>query len=88
MLTTKKTLLTFCAASFAAATHLLATLICLKVSPTYLTNILLRRTPSLLGFVDVQKWHISSGEPAFLEYDQASGASDASPYRSCATTQC
>jgi predicted extracellular nuclease len=45
-------------------------------------------TPSLLGFVDVQKWHISSGEPAFLEYDQAIGASDASPYRSCATTQC
>jgi predicted extracellular nuclease len=39
-------------------------------------------TPSLLGFVDVQKWHINSGEPAFLEYDQAGEATDASPFRS------
>ncbi|RZK14009.1 MAG: T9SS type A sorting domain-containing protein, partial [Hymenobacter sp.] len=40
-------------------------------------------TPNLVGFVDVQKWHINSGEPAFLEYDQAGEATAInSPFRS------
>ena len=40
-------------------------------------------TPNLVGFVDVQKWHINSGEPAFLEYDQAGEATaTTSPFRS------
>lgn len=40
-------------------------------------------TPNLVGFVDVQKWHINSGEPAFLEYDQAGEATAVnSPFRS------
>lgn len=40
-------------------------------------------TPNLVGFVDVQKWHINSGEPPFLEYDQAGEATVVtSPFRS------
>ncbi|WP_210521525.1 ExeM/NucH family extracellular endonuclease [Hymenobacter terricola] len=40
-------------------------------------------TPNLVGFLDVQKWHINSGEPYFLEYDVAGAATDAtSPFRS------
>ena len=40
-------------------------------------------TPNLVGFLDVQKWHINSFEPGFLEYDQAGEATDvASPFRS------
>ena len=39
-------------------------------------------SPSLVGFIDVQKWHINSGEPAFLEYDQAGERTDATPFRS------
>jgi predicted extracellular nuclease len=39
-------------------------------------------TPNLIGFLDVQKWHINSPEPYFLEYDVA-GESTAvnSPFR-------
>jgi hypothetical protein len=37
---------------------------------------------NLVGFVDVQKWHINSAEPGFLEYDQAGDATDISnPFR-------
>ncbi|WP_051718574.1 ExeM/NucH family extracellular endonuclease [Hymenobacter sp. IS2118] len=40
-------------------------------------------TPNLVGFVDVQKWHINAAEPAMLEYDQAGEATDSStPFRS------
>ncbi len=40
-------------------------------------------TPNLIGFLDVRKWHINSGEPYFLEYDVAGAATDAnSPFRS------
>ena len=40
-------------------------------------------TPNLVGFIDVQKWHINSAEPPVLEYDQAGEATDiASPFRS------
>lgn len=40
-------------------------------------------TPNMVGFIDVQKWHINSGEPAFLEFDQAGEATDvSSPFRS------
>ncbi|WP_216679032.1 ExeM/NucH family extracellular endonuclease [Hymenobacter siberiensis] len=40
-------------------------------------------TPNLVGFVDVQKWHINSAEPSVLEYDQAGEATDlTSPFRS------
>ncbi|WP_460556075.1 ExeM/NucH family extracellular endonuclease [Hymenobacter daeguensis] len=39
-------------------------------------------TPNLVGFVDVQKWHINSAEPNVLEYDQAGEATDIStPFR-------
>lgn len=39
-------------------------------------------TPNLVGFVDVQKWHINSAEPSVLEYDQAGEATDVStPFR-------
>jgi predicted extracellular nuclease len=40
-------------------------------------------TPNMVGFIDVQKWHINSFEPGFLEYDQAGEATDmTSPFRS------
>jgi predicted extracellular nuclease len=40
-------------------------------------------TPNMVGFLDVQKWHINSFEPGFLEYDQAGEATDiTSPFRS------
>ncbi|OGX85599.1 ExeM/NucH family extracellular endonuclease [Hymenobacter glacialis] len=40
-------------------------------------------TSNLVGFLDVQKWHINSAEPAMLEYDQAGEATDVnSPFRS------
>ena len=40
-------------------------------------------TSNLVGFVDVQKWHINSAEPGFLEYDVAGEATDInSPFRS------
>ena len=40
-------------------------------------------TPNLVGFVDVQKWHINSAEPSVLEYDAAGAATDvATPFRS------
>ena len=39
-------------------------------------------TPNLVGFLDVQKWHINSAEPIMLEYDQAGEATDVSnPFR-------
>ena len=39
-------------------------------------------TPNLVGFIDVQKWHINSAEPSLLEYDQAGEATDiTSPFR-------
>nr|WP_262896008.1 ExeM/NucH family extracellular endonuclease [Hymenobacter rubidus] len=39
-------------------------------------------TPNLIGFLDVQKWHINSFEPYFLEYDVAGDATDtSSPFR-------
>ncbi|GAB3877297.1 hypothetical protein GCM10028824_37100 [Hymenobacter segetis] len=39
-------------------------------------------TPNLVGFVDVQKWHINSAEPPVLEYDQAGEATDiTTPFR-------
>ena len=40
-------------------------------------------TPNLVGFVDVQKWHINSAEPSVLQYDAAGEATDvATPFRS------
>jgi hypothetical protein len=33
-------------------------------------------TSNLVGYLDVQKWHINSAEPVFLEYDQAGEATD------------
>ncbi len=40
-------------------------------------------TPDMVGFLDVQKWHINSFEPGFLEYDQAGEATaTTSPFRS------
>ncbi|MBF9221655.1 ExeM/NucH family extracellular endonuclease [Hymenobacter ruricola] len=40
-------------------------------------------TPNLVGFIDVQKWHINSGEPSVLEYSNAGAATDiATPFRS------
>ncbi|OGX83376.1 hypothetical protein BEN47_03540 [Hymenobacter lapidarius] len=40
-------------------------------------------TSNLVGFLDVQKWHINSAEPVMLEYDQAGAATDVStPFRS------
>ena len=40
-------------------------------------------TSNLVGFIDVQKWHINSFEPYFLEYDVAGAATDTeSPFRS------
>ena len=40
-------------------------------------------TPNLVGFVDVQKWHINSAEPTVLEYDAAGEATDiTTPFRS------
>ena len=40
-------------------------------------------TPNLVGFVDVQKWHINSAEPPALQYDQAGAAVDTlTPFRS------
>ena len=40
-------------------------------------------TPNLVGFVDVQKWHINSAEPPVLEYDLAGEATDiTTPFRS------
>ncbi|WP_310394717.1 ExeM/NucH family extracellular endonuclease [Hymenobacter sp.] len=39
-------------------------------------------TSNLVGFLDVQKWHINSGEPAFLQFDQAGDATDTdAPFR-------
>ena len=39
-------------------------------------------TPNLVGFIDVQKWHINSFEPYFLEYDVAGEATETnSPFR-------
>jgi predicted extracellular nuclease len=39
-------------------------------------------TPNLVGFLDVQKWHINSAEPSVLEYDQAGDATDiTTPFR-------
>jgi len=39
-------------------------------------------TPNLVGFIDVQKWHINSAEPSLLEYDQAGETTDiTSPFR-------
>jgi predicted extracellular nuclease len=39
-------------------------------------------TPNLVGFVDVQKWHINSAEPNVLEYDLAGEATDiTTPFR-------
>ncbi|GAA4043911.1 hypothetical protein GCM10022409_32490 [Hymenobacter glaciei] len=40
-------------------------------------------TPNLVGFVDVQKWHINSAEPTVLQYDAAGEATDVTtPFRS------
>jgi predicted extracellular nuclease len=40
-------------------------------------------TSNMVGYLDVQKWHINSFEPGFLEYDQAGAATDStSPFRS------
>lgn len=40
-------------------------------------------TPNLVGFIDVHKWNINSGEPQFLEYDVAGPDTDVrSPFRS------
>ncbi|MBD2716289.1 ExeM/NucH family extracellular endonuclease [Microvirga sp. STR05] len=40
-------------------------------------------TPNMVGFIDVHKWNINSGEPPFLQYDAAGAATDvASPFRS------
>ena len=40
-------------------------------------------TNNLVGFVDVQKWHINSAEPNALEYDVAGDATDiTTPFRS------
>ncbi|SHL02829.1 ExeM/NucH family extracellular endonuclease [Hymenobacter psychrotolerans] len=40
-------------------------------------------TPNMVGFIDVHKWNINSGEPLFLQYDIAGAATDvASPFRS------
>ena len=40
-------------------------------------------TANLVGFVDVQKWHINSAEPYALEYDVAGEATDiTTPFRS------
>ena len=40
-------------------------------------------TSNLVGFIDVQKWHINSFEPYFLEYNFAGAATDTeSPFRS------
>ena len=39
-------------------------------------------TPNLVGFLDVQKWHINSAEPNVLQYDFAGEATDTStPFR-------
>ncbi|MBF9236194.1 ExeM/NucH family extracellular endonuclease [Hymenobacter sp. BT683] len=39
-------------------------------------------TSNLVGFLDVQKWHINSAEPVMLEYDQAGEATDiTNPFR-------
>ncbi|HEX8506311.1 MAG TPA: ExeM/NucH family extracellular endonuclease [Hymenobacter sp.] len=40
-------------------------------------------TSNLVGFLDVQKWHINSAEPTVLEYSNAGEATDiATPFRS------
>ena len=40
-------------------------------------------TANLVGFIDVQKWHINSAEPNVLEYDVAGDATDiTTPFRS------
>ncbi|HEX8329602.1 MAG TPA: ExeM/NucH family extracellular endonuclease [Hymenobacter sp.] len=40
-------------------------------------------TSNLVGFLDVQKWHINSAEPTVLEYSSAGEATDiATPFRS------
>ncbi|MDO7849078.1 ExeM/NucH family extracellular endonuclease [Hymenobacter sp. M29] len=40
-------------------------------------------TNNLVGFIDVQKWHINSGEPSVLEYSNAGAATDVNtPFRS------
>ncbi|MBJ6107906.1 ExeM/NucH family extracellular endonuclease [Hymenobacter sp. BT523] len=40
-------------------------------------------TSNLVGFVDVQKWHINSAEPSVLEYANAGAATDINtPFRS------
>ncbi|AII53383.1 ExeM/NucH family extracellular endonuclease [Hymenobacter sp. APR13] len=40
-------------------------------------------TPNLVGFIDVHKWNINSGEPNSLQYDAAGPATDTqSPFRS------
>ncbi|MBF9142682.1 ExeM/NucH family extracellular endonuclease [Hymenobacter properus] len=40
-------------------------------------------TNNLVGFIDVQKWHINSAEPSVLEYSNAGAATDINtPFRS------
>ena len=40
-------------------------------------------TNNLMGFLDVQKWHINSAEPSVLEYSNAGAATDlTTPFRS------
>jgi predicted extracellular nuclease len=40
-------------------------------------------TSNMVGFIDVHKWNINSGEPLFLEFDVAGEATDVStPFRS------
>lgn len=40
-------------------------------------------TSNLVGFIDVHKWNINSGEPSFLQYDAAGEATEtSSPFRS------
>ncbi|SNC60478.1 hypothetical protein SAMN06265337_0268 [Hymenobacter gelipurpurascens] len=40
-------------------------------------------TSNMVGFIDVHKWNINSGEPLFLEFDVAGAATDVSnPFRS------
>lgn len=40
-------------------------------------------TPNMVGFIDVHKWNINSGEPNFLQFDAAGASTDTkSPFRS------
>ncbi|GGG57540.1 ExeM/NucH family extracellular endonuclease [Hymenobacter glacieicola] len=40
-------------------------------------------TSNMVGFIDVHKWNINSGEPLFLQFDMAGAATDVStPFRS------